>query len=102
MRKGYHLDVIELQPSGIVKVGTWSEERDYRPERLAPTNSQFDNIDNSLANKTFIILLSVPVREQIKHIALALILISNRTSPTPVWWRAINSSKAIVNMKDMA
>ncbi|EDW67686.1 uncharacterized protein Dvir_GJ24289 [Drosophila virilis] len=59
VRKGYHLDVIELQPSGIIKVGTWEEERGYRPERLAPTNSQFDNIDNSLANKTFIVLLSV-------------------------------------------
>lgn len=61
VRKGYHLDVVELQPSGIVKVGTWDEQRDYRAERLAPTNSQFDAIDNSLANKTFIVLLSVPV-----------------------------------------
>lgn len=61
VRKGYHLDVIELQPSGIVKVGTWDEDRQYRPQRLAPTTAQFDSVDNSLANKTFIILLSVPV-----------------------------------------
>ncbi|XP_017844827.1 glutamate receptor ionotropic, kainate 2 [Drosophila busckii] len=60
VRKGYHLDVIELQPSGIVKVGTWDEEREYRAERLASTNSQFDSISNSLANQTFIVLLSVP------------------------------------------
>ncbi|KAH8292071.1 hypothetical protein KR054_004432 [Drosophila jambulina] len=60
VRKGYHLDVIELQPSGIVKVGTWDEQRNCRAQRLAPTTAQFDNIDNSLANKTFIILLSVP------------------------------------------
>ncbi|XP_043065157.1 uncharacterized protein LOC108093341 [Drosophila ficusphila] len=60
VRKGYHLDVIELQPSGIVKVGTWDEEREYRPQRLAPTTAQFDSVDNSLANKTFIVLLSVP------------------------------------------
>ncbi|KAH8409835.1 hypothetical protein KR222_009321, partial [Zaprionus bogoriensis] len=60
VRKGYHLDVIELQPSGIVKVGTLDEQRGFRPERLAPTNSQFDNFDNSLSNQTFTILLSVP------------------------------------------
>ncbi|XP_034489026.1 glutamate receptor ionotropic, kainate 2 [Drosophila innubila] len=60
VRKGYHLDVIRLQPSGIVKVGTWDEERNYTQDRIAPTNSQFDSIDNSLANKTFIVLLSVP------------------------------------------
>ncbi|KRF99742.1 uncharacterized protein Dwil_GK22709 [Drosophila willistoni] len=60
IRKGYLLDVIELQPSGIVKVGTWDEQREFRPQRLKPTNSQFDSIDNSLANKTFIILLHVP------------------------------------------
>lgn len=64
VRKGYHLDVIELQPSGIVKVGTWDEYRNYSAERLAPTNSQFDPIENSLANKTFIVLLSVPVKEK--------------------------------------
>lgn len=64
VRKGYHLDVIELQPSGIVKVGTWDEQRNYTAQRLAPTTAQFDNIDNSLANKTFIILLSVPVGSQ--------------------------------------
>lgn len=61
MRKGYTLDVIELQPSGIVKVGTWDESNGFEAQRLAPTNSVFDNIDNSLANKTFIVLLSVPV-----------------------------------------
>ncbi|KAH8381769.1 hypothetical protein KR009_000049 [Drosophila setifemur] len=60
VRKGYLLDVIELQPSGIVKVGTWDERRNYRHQRLAPTTAQFDNIDNSLSNKTFTVLLSVP------------------------------------------
>lgn len=60
VRKGYHLDVIRLQPSGIIKVGTWDEERNFTQERLAPSNSQYDSIDISLANTTFIVLLSVP------------------------------------------
>ncbi|XP_037952782.1 glutamate receptor ionotropic, kainate 2-like [Teleopsis dalmanni] len=59
VRKGYTFDVIELQPSGIVKVGSWNQNDGFSAQRLAPTKSQFDNVDNLLADKTFTILLSV-------------------------------------------
>lgn len=61
VRKGFTFDIIELQPSGIVQVGTWDENNNYTSQRLAPTNAVFENMDNTLANKTFIVLLSVPV-----------------------------------------
>ncbi|KAL9893323.1 glutamate receptor ionotropic, kainate 2-like isoform 2-T2 [Glossina fuscipes fuscipes] len=60
VRKGYTFDVIELQPSGIVKVGTWNELSNYTSQRLKPTSAIFENFDNTLVNRTFIILLSVP------------------------------------------
>lgn len=61
VRKGFTFDVVELQPSGVVKVGTWNEDDGYSSQRLAPTTALYDSNDNSLANKTFLILLSVPV-----------------------------------------
>ncbi|XP_073816653.1 glutamate receptor ionotropic, kainate 2-like [Musca autumnalis] len=60
VRKGFTFDVVELQPSGVVKVGTWNEDDGYSSQRLAPTTALYDSNDNSLANKTFLILLSVP------------------------------------------
>ncbi|XP_053947504.1 glutamate receptor ionotropic, kainate 2 isoform X2 [Anastrepha ludens] len=60
IRKGYTLDVIELQPSGILKIGTWDENSNLTMKRVAQTNSIVDNVDNSLANKTFTVLLNVP------------------------------------------
>lgn len=62
VRKGYTFDVIELQPSGVVKVGTWNELSNYTSQRLKPTSAIFENFDNTLVNRTFIILLSVPVK----------------------------------------
>ncbi|XP_036341414.1 glutamate receptor ionotropic, kainate 2 [Rhagoletis pomonella] len=60
IRKGYALDVIELHPSGILKIGTWDEISNLTIQRVPQTNSVIDNVDNSLANKTFIVLLNVP------------------------------------------
>ncbi|XP_067619820.1 glutamate receptor ionotropic, kainate 2-like isoform X2 [Eurosta solidaginis] len=60
IRKGYSLDIIELHPSGILKIGTWDEVSNLTIQRVAQTNSVAQNIDNSLANKTFIVLLNVP------------------------------------------
>lgn len=96
--------MIELQPSGIVKVGTWHEERGYKAERMAPTNSQFDSIDNSLANKTFIVLLSVPVRRMLTFDLFPFIIapICYRTNHMPVWWRVTNSLRETVSTRDMA
>lgn len=71
MRKGFTFDIIELQPSGIVQVGTWDETNGYESQRLAPTNAFLENMDNSLANKTFIILLSVPVSDGCPRICIS-------------------------------
>ncbi|XP_017471392.1 PREDICTED: glutamate receptor ionotropic, kainate 2 [Rhagoletis zephyria] len=60
IRKGYALDVIELHPSGILKIGTWDEISNLTIQRVPQTNSVVENVDNSLANKTFIVLLNVP------------------------------------------
>lgn len=59
IRKGYTFDVVELQPSGIVQVGTWDEVNNFTSQRVAKTNTIYENV--SLANKTFKILLSIPV-----------------------------------------
>ncbi|XP_018784602.1 PREDICTED: glutamate receptor ionotropic, kainate 2 isoform X2 [Bactrocera latifrons] len=60
VRKGFTLDIIELQPSGIIKIGTWDDISNLTMQRVAQTNSVIDNVDNSLANKTFVVLLNVP------------------------------------------
>ncbi|CAD6992161.1 glutamate receptor ionotropic, kainate 2 isoform X2 [Ceratitis capitata] len=60
VRKGYSLDIIELHPSGIVKIGTWNDISNLTILRVSQTSSGVDNRDNSLVNKTFIVLLNVP------------------------------------------
>ncbi|XP_054091991.1 glutamate receptor ionotropic, kainate 2 isoform X3 [Zeugodacus cucurbitae] len=60
VRKGYALDIIELHPSGIMKIGTWNDYSNLTIQRVAQTNSVIDNVDNSLVNQTFTILLNVP------------------------------------------
>lgn len=61
MRKGFTFDVIELQTSGLVKVGTWEEGKDFEFQR-PPQAVNFNDIDDgSLVNKTFIVLISVAV-----------------------------------------
>lgn len=65
VRKGYSLDIIELHPSGIVKIGTWNDISNLTILRVSQTSSGVDNRDNSLVNKTFIVLLNVPVNYNI-------------------------------------
>ncbi|EDW96161.1 uncharacterized protein Dyak_GE25051 [Drosophila yakuba] len=58
-RKGFTFDVIELQTSGLVKVGTWEEGMDFEFQR-PPQAVNFNDIDDgSLVNKTFVVLISV-------------------------------------------
>ncbi|XP_017001091.1 glutamate receptor ionotropic, kainate 2 [Drosophila takahashii] len=59
VRKGFAFDVIELQTSGLVKIGTWEEGKDFEFER-PPQVVNFNDIDDSsLVNKTFKVLISV-------------------------------------------
>lgn len=102
VRKGFTFDVIELQPSGIVQVGIWDETDGYKSQRLAPTNAIFENMDNSLANKTFVILLAVPVSNASKTRRISwtvLVFSCSRINPTLVWWKVTKSLMAIANMK---
>uniref|UniRef100_A0A1I8NN53 Glutamate receptor ionotropic, kainate 2 n=1 Tax=Stomoxys calcitrans TaxID=35570 RepID=A0A1I8NN53_STOCA len=59
-RKGYALDVIELQSTGLVKVGVWEENKNFTFER-PPQQRQVTALDdNSMVNKTYVVLISVP------------------------------------------
>ncbi|XP_017845731.1 glutamate receptor ionotropic, kainate 2 isoform X1 [Drosophila busckii] len=60
VRKGFSFDVIELQPDGLVKVGTWEEGKDFEFKRPPQVAHFQDNEENSLVNKTFNVLISVP------------------------------------------
>ncbi|XP_060649069.1 glutamate receptor ionotropic, kainate 2 [Drosophila nasuta] len=60
VRKGFSFDVIELQPTGLIKVGTWEEGQDFEFNRPPQAQELLDNEENSLVNKTFKVLISVP------------------------------------------
>ncbi|XP_053947507.1 glutamate receptor ionotropic, kainate 2-like [Anastrepha ludens] len=60
IRKGYILDVVELQPTGIVKIGTWDERNNLTLLRPPPIDLSSEGDANSLVNKTFRVLISVP------------------------------------------
>lgn len=61
IRKGYMLDIVELQTSGLVKIGTWEERSNLTIQR-PPQLELWSEVDaNSLVNKTFRVLISVPV-----------------------------------------
>ncbi|XP_039970454.1 glutamate receptor ionotropic, kainate 2 isoform X5 [Bactrocera neohumeralis] len=60
IRKGYILDIVELQTSGLVKIGTWDERNNLTIQR-PPQLELWSEVDaNSLVNKTFRVLISVP------------------------------------------
>ncbi|XP_018784659.1 PREDICTED: glutamate receptor ionotropic, kainate 2 isoform X2 [Bactrocera latifrons] len=60
IRKGYSLDIVELQTSGLVKIGTWDERNNLTIQR-PPQSELWSEVDaNSLVNKTFRVLISVP------------------------------------------
>lgn len=61
VRKGYTFDVVELQPSGLIKVGTWEQGKEFEFNRPPVIPILSDNEENSLVNKTFKVLISVPV-----------------------------------------
>lgn len=61
VRKGFSFDVIELQPKGLVKVGTWEEGKKFEFQRPPQITQIVDSEENSLVNKTFKVLISVPV-----------------------------------------
>ncbi|TDG50484.1 hypothetical protein AWZ03_003073 [Drosophila navojoa] len=60
MRKKFSFDVIELQPVGLVKIGTWEEGKDFEFKRPPPIIDLNENEENTLVNKTFKVLISVP------------------------------------------
>ncbi|BFF90810.1 glutamate receptor ionotropic kainate 2 [Drosophila madeirensis] len=62
VRKGFTFDVIELQTSGLVKVGTWEEGKDFEFKRPAQVINFNDIDDGSLVNKTFKVLISVATK----------------------------------------
>lgn len=61
-RKGYTLDVIELQSTGLVKIGVWEENKNFTFERPPQQRQIVALDDNSMVNKTYVVLISVPVR----------------------------------------
>ncbi|XP_016977534.1 glutamate receptor ionotropic, kainate 2 [Drosophila rhopaloa] len=62
VRKGFTFDVIELQSSGLVKIGTWEEGKDFEFQR-PPEVINFNDInDGSLVNKTFTVLISIATK----------------------------------------
>lgn len=63
VRKGFTFDVVELQTTGLVKVGTWEDGKDFEFNRPPVIPSLNDNEENSLVNKTFKVLISVPVKK---------------------------------------
>ncbi|XP_054089785.1 glutamate receptor ionotropic, kainate 2 isoform X2 [Zeugodacus cucurbitae] len=60
IRKGYTLDIVELQTTGLVKIGTWDERNNLTIQR-PPQSKLWSEVDaNSLVNQTFRVLISVP------------------------------------------
>lgn len=57
--------MIELQPVGLVKVGTWEEGKEFEFKRPPPITNLNENEENTLVNKTFKVLISVPVSETV-------------------------------------
>ncbi|KAH8310302.1 hypothetical protein KR044_000643, partial [Drosophila immigrans] len=70
VRKRFSFDVIELQPAGLIKVGTWEEGKEFEFNRPPQVGDLVDNEENSLVNKTFKVLISVPVSTSTKLIDL--------------------------------
>ncbi|KAH8384049.1 hypothetical protein KR009_011866 [Drosophila setifemur] len=62
VRKGFTFDVIELQTSGLVKIGTWEEGKEFEFNRPPPVINFNDIDDGSLVNKTFKVLISVATK----------------------------------------
>ncbi|KAL7729989.1 hypothetical protein ACLKA6_009287 [Drosophila palustris] len=60
VRKGFSFDVTELQPAGLVKVGTWEEGKKFEFQRTPQKPQVIDSEENSLVNKTFRVLIAVP------------------------------------------
>lgn len=55
------MDVIELQSSGLIKVGTWEDNKNFTFQRPPQVKVILDTDDNSMVNKTFRVLIAVPV-----------------------------------------
>ncbi|KAM7360463.1 glutamate receptor IID [Cochliomyia hominivorax] len=60
IRKGFTLEVIELQSSGLIKVGTWEDNKNFTFQRPPQVKVILDTDDNSMVNKTFRVLIAVP------------------------------------------
>ncbi|KAL9893324.1 glutamate receptor ionotropic, kainate 2-like isoform 1-T1 [Glossina fuscipes fuscipes] len=60
IRKGSQFEIIELQPTGLIKVGTWQEHKNFTFERPIQMKPIADNVDNSMINKTLRVLIAVP------------------------------------------
>ncbi|XP_036343977.1 glutamate receptor ionotropic, kainate 2-like isoform X2 [Rhagoletis pomonella] len=60
IRKGYILDVVELQSSGLVKIGTWDERNNFTLQRPPQIELPSEGDADSLVNQTFRVLISVP------------------------------------------
>ncbi|XP_067619826.1 glutamate receptor ionotropic, kainate 2-like isoform X5 [Eurosta solidaginis] len=60
IRRGYTLDIVELQITGLVKIGTWDEHNNLTIQRPPLIELSNEGDANSLVNKTFRILISVP------------------------------------------
>lgn len=67
MRKAFSFDVIELQTVGLVKVGTWEEGKKFEFQRPQQKSQLIDIEEDSLVNKTFRVLISVPVSGTFKR-----------------------------------
>lgn len=91
-RKGYTLDVIELQSTGLVKIGVWEENKNFTFERPPQQRQIVALDDNSMVNKTYVVLISVPVRYYlwpcIKPLFTTLFFFNdntNRIHPMQIW-----------------
>lgn len=84
VRKGSQFEIIELQPTGLIKVGTWQEHKNFTFKRPMLMKPIADNTDNSMINKTLRVLIAVPV--SCTNFASNIIINVNfsiRTNPTP-------------------
>lgn len=91
VRKGFTFDVIELQTSGLVKVGTWEDGKDFEFQRPPQVINLMNDIDaGSLVNKTFKVLISVAVGfPVIGELQIAKENLHFRPNPMPASWRAL-------------
>ncbi|KMQ97642.1 glutamate ionotropic kainate 2 [Lasius niger] len=59
LRSNIQLDVVRLTENGLIKIGVWNSTTGQKIDWMLETNTKKTDVDLSLQNKTFIVLISL-------------------------------------------